>query len=44
VLGIIGFFMLPWFWPVVGLLTGWLCTKFGGEGKATVDAMTKPSD
>ena len=29
---------------VVGLLIGWLCTRFGGEGKATVDAMTKPSD
>jgi len=27
---------------VVGLLIGWLCTKFGGEGKATVDAMSGP--
>lgn len=28
---------------LVGLLIGWLCTKFGGEGKATVDAMSQPS-
>ncbi|MEQ8322299.1 MAG: hypothetical protein RH946_18705 [Rhodospirillales bacterium] len=28
---------------VVGLLIGYLCTKFGGEGKATVDAVTAPS-
>jgi len=27
---------------LVGLLMGYLCTRFGGEGKATVDVMTKP--
>jgi hypothetical protein len=27
---------------LVGLLIGGLCTKFGGEGKATVDAMSAP--
>ncbi len=28
---------------LVGLLIGYLCTKFGGKGKATVDAMSGPS-
>ena len=27
---------------VVGLLIGYLCTKFGGEGEGTVDAMSHP--
>lgn len=42
-----GMFASP-YWGVVegalvGLLIGWLCTKFGGEGKETVDAMSQPS-
>lgn len=42
-----GFLASP-YWGVaegalVGLLIGWLCTKFGGEGKATVEAMSQPS-